>query len=309
MDGRERVDALSRVRGVTTLAFDGLTKRFGPTTVVDGLTATVRPGRVTGFLGPNGAGKTTTLRMLLGLVTPTSGTATFDGRPYALLTSPLGQVGTLLEATGFHPGRTARDHLRVLTTAAGLPRDRPDEVLRTVDLEAVALKKVGQFSLGMRQRLGLAAALLGDPPVLVLDEPANGLDPQGIRWLRDFLRAQAAEGRTVLVSSHVLPEVEQTADDVLVLSRGRLVRSGTVAELRGGAGARVRSPQAERLEAVLAKAGLAVERDGEDLLVAAPPDAVGALAAEHGLVLHLLAERSGGLEDAFLQMTLEGSSA
>ena len=295
---------------MTTLAFDGLTKRFGPTVVVNGLTATVRPGRVTGFLGPNGAGKTTTLRMLLGLVTPTSGTATFDGRPYASLTSPLEQVGTLLEATGFHPGRTARDHLRVLTTAAGLPRDRPDEVLRTVDLEVAASKKVGQFSLGMRQRLGLAAALLGDPPVLVLDEPANGLDPQGIRWLRDFLRARAAEGRTVLVSSHVLPEVEQTADDVLVLSRGRLVRSGTVAELQGGVGAtRVRSPQGEQLEAVLAEAGLGVERDGADLLVSAPPPAVGALAAEHGLVLHLLTERAGGLEDAFLEMTIAGTSA
>ncbi|MCW2779028.1 MAG: transporter ATP-binding protein [Frankiales bacterium] len=290
---------------MTTLAFDGLTKRFGATTAVDGLTATVRDGRVTGFLGPNGAGKTTTLRMLLGLVTPTAGTATFDGRPYAALQRPLQEVGTLLEATGFHPGRTARDHLRVLAVAAGLPQGRADEVLRAVDLAPAAGKRVGQFSLGMRQRLGLAAALLGDPPVLVLDEPANGLDPQGIRWLRDTLRALAAEGRTVLVSSHVLPEVEQTADDVLVVHRGRLVRAGTVAELRSEGGTRVRTPDADRLVAALQQAGHAVRRDDGDLLVGAPAPVVGQVALQAGVVLHLLEEQGGGLEEVFLQLTAD----
>ena len=289
---------------MTTLVLDRLTKAFGPVRAVDDLSATVLPGRVTGFLGPNGAGKTTTLRMLLGLVTPTSGSATFDGRPYAALTSPLREVGTLLEATGFHPGRTARDHLRVLCVAAGLPQGRADEVLRTVELPGAAGRRVGQFSLGMRQRLGLAAALLGDPPVLVLDEPANGLDPQGIRWLRDLLKGLAAEGRTVLVSSHVLPEVEMTADNVLVVSRGRLVRSGTVAELRAeGGGARVRTPAPEQLAAVLRAAGHDVRAAGEDLLVSAPPPRVGELAAQAGVVLHLLGEQAGGLEDAFLEMT------
>ncbi len=293
---------------MTTVAFDGLTKRFGGVAAVDGLTASVREGRVTGFLGPNGAGKTTTLRMLLGLVAPTSGTATFDGRPYAELRSPLQEVGTLLEATGFHPGRTARDHLRVLATAGGIPPTRADEVLRTVDLAPAATKRVGQFSLGMRQRLGLAAALLGDPPVLVLDEPANGLDPQGIRWLRDVLRALAAEGRTVLVSSHVLPEVEQTADDVLVVSRGRLVRTGTVAELRvEGAGTLVRSPALSRLTEVLQAAGLTVAPVDDGLRVDAPPAQVGDLAASAGLVLHLLAEAGGGLEEVFLELTADAA--
>ncbi|MCU1692238.1 MAG: transporter ATP-binding protein [Frankiales bacterium] len=293
---------------MTTLAFDGLTKRFGDAVAVDGLTATVHAARVTGFLGPNGAGKTTSLRMLLGLVTPTSGTATFDGRRYADLKQPAREVGTLLEATGFHPGRTGRDHLRVLCTAADLPTSRADEVLSMVDLGSARGKKVGQYSLGMRQRLGLAAALLGDPPVLVLDEPANGLDPQGIRWLRDVLRSLAAEGRTVLVSSHVLPEVEQTADDVLVVHRGRLVRTGTVAELRAEGGTtRVRTPDRKRLALVLGEAGHAVRDDGDDLVVSAPSAVVGELAAAHGVVLHLLAEQGAGLEDVFLQLTADAA--
>ncbi len=292
----------------TTVQLDGLTKRFGPTLAVDGLTATVRPGRVTGFLGPNGAGKTTSLRMLLGLVRPTSGTATFDGRTYAQLTAPTREVGTLLEATGFHPGRSARDHLRVLAAAARLAPGRPDDVLELVGLTDAARRKVGGFSLGMRQRLGLAAALLGDPPVLVLDEPANGLDPQGIRWLRGFLRGLAEQGRTVLVSSHVLPEVEQTADDVLVLAAGRLVRAGTLAELQseGGGGTRVRTPDGERLVQLLTEAGLPGRWLGpEELMVQAPPAAVGELAAQHGVVLHRLAEAAGGLEDVFLSLTGE----
>ncbi len=290
----------------TTLVFDGLTKHFGSTPAVQGLSATVHPGRVTGFLGPNGAGKTTTLRMLLGLVRPTSGTATFDGRRYDELVAPAREVGTLLEATGFHPGRSARDHLRVLTTAAGLPAGRPDQVLDLVGLTTDARRKVGGYSLGMRQRLGLAAALLGDPPVLVLDEPANGLDPQGIRWLRSFLKSLAAEGRTVLVSSHVLPEVEQTADDVLVVAQGRLIRSGTLAALQaeGGGGTTVRTPDGERLVQALTEGGLVGRWLGPgELLVEAPPAAVGELAAKHGIVLHRLAETAGGLEDVFLSLT------
>ena len=293
----------------TTLVFDHLTKRFGATTAVEDLSATVRPGRVTGFLGPNGAGKTTSLRMLLGLVQPTSGTATFDGRAYADLAEPVREVGTLLEATGFHPGRRARDHLRVLAVAARLPADRADEVLEQVGLSDAAARKVGGFSLGMRQRLGLAAALLGDPPVLVLDEPANGLDPQGIRWLRTFLRQLAGEGRTVLVSSHVLPEVEQTADDVLVVAAGRLVRQGTLAELSGGTSTTttVRSPDAARLVDLLTAAGLPGRWTGSDeLRVETPPERVGQLAAEHGVVLHHLAGSASGLEDVFLQLTGEG---
>ncbi len=292
----------------TTLVFDHLTKRFGETTAVEDLSATVRPGRVTGFLGPNGAGKTTSLRMLLGLVRPTSGTATFDGRAYADLAEPVREVGTLLEATGFHPGRRARDHLRVLAVAAGLPAQRSDEVLEQVGLTGDAHRKVGGFSLGMRQRLGLAAALLGDPPVLVLDEPANGLDPQGIRWLRTFLRQLAGEGRTVLVSSHVLPEVEQTADDVLVLAGGRLVQQGTLAELGAGAATstRVRSPDAARLVELLTAAALPGSWvTSDELRVEAPPERIGELAAEHGIVLHRLAGSESGLEDVFLRLTGE----
>ena len=293
----------------TTLVFDHLTKRFGPTTAVEDLSATVRPGRVTGFLGPNGAGKTTTLRMLLGLVQPTSGTATFDGRAYADLQEPVREVGTLLEATGFHPGRRARDHLRVLAVAARLPAGRPDEVLEQVGLTDAASRKVGGYSLGMRQRLGLAAALLGDPPVLVLDEPANGLDPQGIRWLRTFLRQLAGEGRTVLVSSHVLPEVEQTADDVLVVAGGRLVRQGSLADLGGGVqtATLVRSPDAPRLVELLTAAGLpGTWVTSDELRVDAPPERVGQLAAQHGVVLHRLTGGEGGLEDVFLRLTGEG---
>ncbi len=293
----------------TTLVLESLTKHFGSIVAVEGLTATVHPGRVTGFLGPNGAGKTTTLRMLLGLVRPTSGTATFNGKRYDQLAAPVREVGTLLEATGFHPGRSARDHLRVLTTAAGLAASRPDEVLDQVGLGVDAQRKVGGFSLGMRQRLGLAAALLGDPPVLVLDEPANGLDPQGIRWLRTFLRELADQGRTVLVSSHVLPEVEHTADDVLVLAGGRLLRSGTLAELQseGGGGTTVRTPDGERFVELLTRAGLPGRWLGpQEILIQAPPATVGELAAAHGVVLHRLAETAGGLEDVFLSITGQG---
>ncbi|HEU4675145.1 MAG TPA: ATP-binding cassette domain-containing protein, partial [Motilibacteraceae bacterium] len=213
----------------------GLSKHFGGGTrtvhAVQDLSFQVLPGRVTGFLGPNGAGKTTTLRMLLGLVRPSAGEATIGGRAYAELADPLRVVGAALEATGFHPGRSARDHLRVLCAQAGLPDRRADEVLALVGLTEAASRRVGGYSLGMRQRLALAAALLGDPQVLLLDEPANGLDPAGIAWLRGFLRHLAAEGRTVLVSSHVLSEVAQTVDDVVIIARGRLVRTASLAEL------------------------------------------------------------------------------
>ena len=220
-------------RSMSVIAFDGLTKRFGDVVAVDDLTVELAPGRVVGLLGPNGAGKTTTLRMLLGLVAPTAGSATIDGRPYRDLDDPIRHIGAVLEATSFHPGRRAREHLRVLAATADLPDDRVDEVLADVALTGVARRRVGGFSLGMRQRLGLAAALLGEPEILVLDEPTNGLDPEGVRWLRDFVRGYAAAGRTVLVSSHLLAEVAQTVDDVVVLVAGRLVAHAPLSELAG----------------------------------------------------------------------------
>jgi ABC-2 type transport system ATP-binding protein len=214
----------------------GLVKRFGPVTAVDGVSFDVLPGRVTGFLGPNGAGKTTTLRMLAGLVAPDAGTATISGHRYAELASPGRQAGVVLEAAGFHPARTGRDHLRVYCTACGYPPRRADEVLEICGLAGAGRRKVRGYSLGMRQRLALAAALLGDPAALILDEPANGLDPAGIAWLRGLLRDYARSGRTVLYSSHVLPEVEQLADQVVIMHHGRLVRHGPLAELTGGQG-------------------------------------------------------------------------
>jgi ABC-2 type transport system ATP-binding protein len=216
---------------MAVITIEGLTKRYGDVVAVDGLSFEVDQGTVTGFLGPNGAGKTTTLRMLLGLVTPTAGTARIQGRPYRELAAPLRHVGAVLESSSFHPGRTARNHLRVVSIAAGLPRARADEVLAKVDLDQAADRRVGGFSLGMRQRLALATALLGDPEVVVLDEPANGLDPEGIHWLRGFLRHLADQGRTVLVSSHVLAEVAQTVDQVLIIDHGRLLASGRLDEL------------------------------------------------------------------------------
>src|SRR5919106_1213855 len=233
------------------LAVDDLTKRFGSTLAVDGLSFRASPGRVLGFLGPNGAGKTTTLRTLLGLTLPTSGTATVECRPYRELGDAIEVVGAVLEGPQFHPGRTGRNHLRALAAAAGLPRSRVEDVLELVELEGAGDKRVKGYSLGMRQRLSLAGALLGDPRALVLDEPANGLDPQGIRWLRDFLRAQARDGRTVLVSSHVLAEMAQTVDEVVVISRGKLVAQGSLDQLTHGVEAPVwvRSPEPERLRA------------------------------------------------------------
>ncbi len=285
------------------IVLDGLTKRFGSTVAVNDVSATARPGRLTAFLGPNGAGKTTTLRMLLGLVTPTSGSATIGGIGYADLVRPSTVVGALLEATGFHPGRSALDHLRVMGLPAGIGSRRCLEVLSLVRLSEAANQKVGSFSLGMRQRLGLAFALLGDPPVLVLDEPANGLDPAGIRWLRTLLRDLADEGRTLLVSSHALPEIEQIADDVLILARGRLVRQSTMTDLWGGEEARtlVETPTRGRLRLALDEAGIGYDAGADDdLRVYAGRERVGQVAATAGVVLHRLTERPDALEDLFL---------
>src|SRR6476660_5504110 len=219
----------------------GLTKRFGTFVAVDDLSFDVEPGRITGFLGPNGAGKTTTLRMLLGLIHSTSGTATIDGQRYVDLAAPQKTVGAALEATNFHPGRSGRDHLRVLADTAGVDQRQVDELLELVGIPAAARKRAGGYSMGMRQRLGLAAALLGDPHVLILDEPANGLDPEGIRWLRGFLRHLSGQGKTVLISSHMLQEVEQTVDEVVIITNGQLVKQGTMADLHGSGGAIVRT--------------------------------------------------------------------
>jgi ABC-2 type transport system ATP-binding protein len=284
-----------------------LTKRFRKTVAVDDLSFKVRESTITGFLGPNGAGKTTTLRVALGLVRPTSGSARVLGHPYRSLERPTSQVGAVLEASSFHPGRSGRNHLRVVATASGLPRSRVDEVLEIVGLSGDAGRRVGGYSLGMRQRLSLAAALLGDPRVFILDEPANGLDPQGIRWLRELLQSLAGEGRTILISSHVLAEVEQIADEVVIIHRGKFVEHATTAELaaRAAGGIRVRSPQADRLRAVLEQAGIKVSAaDGDLLSVADTTTAkVGDLAAANGIVLHELVAETSSLEEAFLELT------
>jgi ABC-2 type transport system ATP-binding protein len=287
---------------------DRLTKHFGTVHAVEDLSFAVAPGRVTGFLGPNGAGKTTTLRILLGLVAPTSGSATIGGHRYVDLPDPLRTVGASLEATGFHAGRSALDHLRVLATAAGLPPARADEVLGLVGLADAATRRVGGFSLGMRQRLALAAALLGDPPVLLLDEPANGLDPEGIAWLRGFLRFLAAEGRTILVSSHVLSEVQQTVDDVVIIARGRLIRQAGLADLEGERSAVVVSPTPDTLTSALTTAGLRVEPvnggPAAGLRVrGATPAQVGGLAFRAGIELHELRTEDSDLESIFLTLT------
>jgi ABC-2 type transport system ATP-binding protein len=289
---------------------EGLTKTFGTTRALQDLSFSVRPGVVTGFLGPNGSGKTTTLRCLLGLVTPDAGTATIDGRPYRDLTDPVRSVGAALEASSFHPGRTARAHLQVMALAARVPLERCDALLAQVGLTDAANRRVGGFSLGMRQRLALAQALLGDPAVLLLDEPANGLDPAGIAWLRGFLRALAAEGRTVLVSSHVLSEVEQTVDDVVVITRGRLVRQGPLAEIDSGpANVLVRTPTPAALREALP--GLTVEELPEGLLrvQGSTAEQVGHAAHAAGVVLHELTPEPSDLERVFLDMTSEGSAA
>lgn len=294
------------------LQVESLTKRFGrrsPVTAVADLSFEVRPGRVTGFLGPNGSGKTTTLRCLLGLVTPSSGRTLIGGQPYAALPDPTRVVGAALEASGFHPGRTGRNHLRVLAAANRVPDARVDSVLELVGLTDAARRRVVEYSLGMRQRLALAAALLPDPAALILDEPANGLDPEGIAWLRGFLRAQAAEGRTVLVSSHVLSEVQQTVDDVVIITQGRLVHAGPLDEI-GTAGAVrviVRSPEATRLAAAIAaahaSAAVETDTDGALLVTGLSTAQVGQLAFAQGCELHELSTTSDGLEQVFLELT------
>ncbi len=284
-----------------------LTKHFGSFAAVDDLSFAVEPGQVTGFLGPNGAGKTTTLRMLLGLVRPTSGAALIDGRPYADLADPLGTVGAALEATSFHPGRSGRDHLRVIASTAGIPDGRVDELLELTGIAAFAGRRAGAYSLGMRQRLGLAAALIGDPQVLLLDEPANGLDPEGIRWLRGFLKHLSTEGKTILVSSHLLQEVEQTADHVIIIHRGRLVAQGSMAELAGTRGAVVRTPDPAALTGALATEGIHVRPEPDGSLVVETTDLrrVGEAAHRAGVPLWELSASRTDLENLFFQLTAD----
>jgi ABC-2 type transport system ATP-binding protein len=284
-----------------------LCKRFGAVRAVDDLTFTVAAGRVTGFLGPNGAGKSTTLRVLVGLIRPNGGTATFAGRRYDELGHPSAHVGAVLEQASFHPGRTARNHLRVLAAAGEHPAERVDDVLDQVDLTAVASRRVKSYSMGMRQRLGIAAALLGDPDVLILDEPTNGLDPPGIRWIRELVRDQAARGRAVLVSSHMLSEVAQSVDDVVVIAEGRLRAAGPLETVLGTDREPVtfvRTPATERLRQLLDGQSLCVERDGDGALLArASGELVGAIAAEHRVPLVELRPYVRSLEDAFLALT------
>ena len=285
----------------------GLSKTYGQTTAVDQLSFTVRPGAVTGFLGPNGAGKSTTMRMILGLDNPTSGQALVNGQRYASLVRPLTKVGALLDANWVHPNRSARAHLRWLAASNGLPRKRVDEVLDTVGLSSVAGKAVGKFSLGMKQRLGLAGAILGDPEVLLFDEPVNGLDPEGILWIRQFMQSLAAAGRTVLVSSHLLSEMAVTADHLIVIGRGRLIADANTADFISQSTestVRVRSPQLAALGEVLARNGLsATPADGALIVHNAPIERVGELAGGAGITLHELAGLQGSLEEAFMQLT------
>ena len=286
----------------------GLTKRYGQVLAVDDLTVDVEAGRVTGFLGPNGAGKSTTMRMLLGLDRPTAGQALVDGRSVRELAEPLRCVGALLDAGAVHPGRTGRDHLRVAARSNGIPLRRVDEVLGTVGLESAAGRRISGWSLGMRQRLGIAAALLGDPPVLLFDEPVNGLDLDGVRWVRRLVRGLADEGRTVLVSSHLMSEMQQTADHLVVLGRGRLLADASIAEVLRGQGrqqVRVRTRGSAALAAVLSAAGLEVREldDGELLVDGAGAERVGELAHQHGVAVHGLVEVSGTLEQAYLELT------
>jgi ABC-2 type transport system ATP-binding protein len=292
---------------------DQLVKRFGAVTAVDGLTFTVRPGHVTGFLGPNGAGKTTTMRLILGLNAPTAGTARVNQMSYQELVRPLHQVGALLDATALHPGRTAEAHLRAIARSNGIGRRRVAEMLQLTGLEAVANRRLKGFSLGMKQRLGIAAALLGDPPVLMFDEPVNGLDTEGIAWFRQFLRhLAAADGRTVLVSSHLMSEMAQTADRLIVIGRGRLIADTTTAQLIESSTRKdvlVRSPRAADLAALMQARGAVINRQEDGALAVTGLDApaIGDLAAEHGIAVHALIPRSASLEDAYLDLTGESA--
>jgi len=287
-----------------------LSKRYGRTVAVDDLSFTVKPGRVTGFLGPNGAGKSTTMRMMLGLDEPAAGRVLIDGRPYRTLTEPLRQVGALLEARSVHGGRRAHHHLRWLAQTNRIPAARVDEVLEQVGLTSVRGKRVKGFSLGMNQRLGLAAALLGDPPVLLFDEPVNGLDPEGIVWLRNLIKKLGAEGRTVFVSSHLMSEMAMTAEHLVVIGRGRLLADTTVERFiaeNTQSYVRIATPEPERLREVLAAEGIQVTDSADGGLAAhgADPARVGELVAAHGVVVHEIAQRSASLEEAFVRMTGE----
>jgi ABC-2 type transport system ATP-binding protein len=287
-----------------------LSKSFGPVQAVRDLSFDVEPGRVTGFLGPNGAGKSTTLRMLLGLIRPTAGDATIEGGHYDRLPDPTTRVGAMLEDTSFHPGRSGRDHLRVLATAGNHPMERVDELIDVVELRGAEKRRVGGYSQGMRQRLALASSMIGDPRILILDEPTNGLDPGGIRWLRGLMRQMADEGRTVLVSSHLLAEVAQAVDDVVVIAKGELRARGSLEQVLGGGEAPVtdvRTPYPDHLLASLEKRGHSAQRSGDhDLIVpGATPEQVGIAAAEDGLTLYRLAPRTRSLEDTFLELTGE----
>ncbi len=285
-----------------------LTKRFGATTAVDDLSFTVRPGTVTGFLGPNGAGKSTAMRAIAGLVLPTSGTTRVNGRPIADHAAPLTEIGTLLGPGAVHPGRTARAHLRALAATHGFGRARVEEVLRLTGMEGVAKRRVGSFSMGMAQRLGLAAALLGDPQTIVLDEPINGLDPDGIVWVRHFLRALAAEGRTVFLSSHLMSEMAQTADHLIVIGRGRLIADAPMEQVLAGVGATrvsVKSPDADRLAAALAGPEVTItsETAGELEITGLDAAAIAAVARDRDVLLHELTTRTASLEEAYLSLT------
>jgi ABC-2 type transport system ATP-binding protein len=294
----------------------GLTKRYGPKTAVDDITFTVRPGIVTGFLGPNGAGKSTTMRMIMGLDRPTAGTVTVNGRPYAQHRSPLTEVGALLEARAVHPGRTAEQHLRVLAATHGFPAARVGEVIELTGLESVARKRVGGFSLGMGQRLGIASALLGDPSTLILDEPVNGLDPEGVLWVRNLARYLAGQGRTVFLSSHLMSEVALTADHVIVIGRGKILADAPVKEFTAGASrksVRVASPGAAALAEAIQRAGgtVVVPSDGDHAPAAAgllevtglDAPAIGELALTAGVVLHELTPVASTLEQAYMELT------
>lgn len=284
-----------------------LTKKYGPTVAVDHLTFEVKPGTVTGFLGPNGAGKSTTMRMILGLDNPTTGRALIDGHPYADLKRPLTQVGALLDANWIHPNRSAGAHLRWMAASNGLSTKRVDEVLDAVGLSNVAGKAAGKFSLGMKQRLGIAGALLGDPQVLLFDEPVNGLDPEGILWIRQFMKALAGAGRTVFVSSHLLSEMSLTADHLVVIGRGRLIADAATADFIAQStqtSVKVRSPQLDQFAAVLAGQNLQViPADGHLSVIGAEIERVGDLAAASGITLHELSTVRGSLEEAFMQLT------
>ena len=290
----------------------GLTKRYGSTLSVDDLTFTVKPGRVTGFLGPNGAGKSTTMRMILGLDRPTSGQALIDGKPYSDLVDPLRTVGALLDAKWVHPNRSARNHLRWLARSNRLPAGRVDAVLDQVGLTEVADRRAGAFSLGMSQRLGIAAALLGDPGILLFDEPVNGLDPEGIVWIREFMKRLAGEGRIVLVSSHLLSEMAMTASDLVVIGRGRLITQCTTdgfVDRVSGSNVRVQSPQIGTFTELLRQQGMLVTTSGDDdptvMVTGAGANTarIGELAARNGIVLHELSLHRGSLEEAFIKIT------